>query len=666
MLPLHTHLFAYAAAFLMLFSLSAVGRSAEVPQTLTELWSEFDELDRTTPLEVETLMEWEQDGIIRRVVRYQVGSFKGAPARVAGFYAFPKGGTKLPALLSMHGGGQSAGLDGVVADAARGYASLSINWGGNKLNFGRSQRSYAGPQTDWGNLDATHPPQRNKTNHFAGPLTPDDYTLDAVESPRNSNWFLVLMAARRAITFLEKQPEVDPDRIGAYGHSMGGKLTTDLAGIDRRVRAAVPSCGGAGNISMSQAELPGCIKTNPSAMESACISDNAYLPGITCPILWLSPTNDFNAPIGNMAWNWRNLPDDRTRFSISPHLNHRHTDEHQITQQLWFDQHLKRTFAMPRSPQLELNLKSPDGVPSVTIAADDSLPIKQVDVYYSIDSHELSRYWRSAKTEPAGSQWKAACPIMSVQQPLFAFANVTYELPARYRNAVLNAGQLPTDVFTISSRVAIVAPAQLQAAAVKATDDVARLIDDGARPWHDWYRLNWSHPPLWTAGTRKLKDPKWRGPDGATLRFEIRSATDNTLVVKLNTNAWGAFVPGKFAVDYAVAKNVRGSSDWQEVVVNLDELTATDPGITAPLADWRTVTELSLSPSGEVVEAGRKRKIDGKAWAGPREIRNLRWVGGEYSRRQLADSVLSPDDLQRNFNEAIKKSLEQEQADRKN
>ena len=103
--------------------------------------------------------------------------------------------------------------------------------------------TYDGPQTDWGKLDATHPPQRNKVNHFAGALTPDDYTLDTVESPRNSNWFLVLMAARRAITFLEQQPEVDPARIGVYGHSMGGKLTTDLAGIDKRVKAAVPSCG---------------------------------------------------------------------------------------------------------------------------------------------------------------------------------------------------------------------------------------------------------------------------------------------------------------------------------------------------------------------------------------------------------------------------------------
>ena len=68
------------------------------------------------------------------------------------------------------------------------------------------------------------------------------------------------MAARRAITFLEQQPEVDPARIGACGDSMGGKLTTDLAGIDRRLKAAVPSCGGSGDILESQTDLPGRAK----------------------------------------------------------------------------------------------------------------------------------------------------------------------------------------------------------------------------------------------------------------------------------------------------------------------------------------------------------------------------------------------------------------------
>ena len=643
--------------------LRSLARAADIPLTLDELWAGFPELDRTSPLETEVLKEWEKDGVVCRVVRYQVGVFKGVPSRIAAFYAFPKGGTKLPALLEMHGGGQSASLNSVVTYAKRGYAGLSINWGGNKMTLG--QETWSGPQTDWGKLDATHPPQRNKVNHFAGPLTPDDYTLDGVESPRNSNWFLVLMAARRALTFLQQQPEVDPARLGVFGHSMGGKLTTDLAGIDPRVKAAVPSCGGSGDVLQSQTELPGCSKTKPAAMELACVSDNAYIPRIQCPILWLSPTNDFHAHIDNMAWNWGNLPDDRVRFSISPHLNHRHTDEHAITQYLWFEEHLKGAFKMPRTPQLTLNLKTPDGVPLLTLTPDDSQPVRRVDIYYSLDPHELTRFWRDAKAVKDGGQWKAACPVMSLEQPIFAFANVIYDLPEPYRKANPAAGQDNTATFAISSRVLSAAPAQLQASGVKATDQSERMIDDGARGWHDWYRLNWGHPPLWTATTRKLKDPKWRGPDGAKLVFEIRTQTDNALVLTFNCNAWGAFAPGKPAVDYTAVKELKGSPDWQSVSVSLNDLAATDPKIAAPLAYWRTVTEFSLSPSGETARDGQKEKVPGKSWQGPREIRNLRWEGGEYARQQTADSTLSPEAHQKSFNDVIKNSLAQDKAEQR-
>ncbi len=459
-----TETLAYAAAFQPDGEVTHPGTSqkqARVPQNLDELWADFPRLERDTPLEAETLKEWNEGAVVCRVVRFQVGIFKGASSRVAAFYAFPKGGTKLPALLQLHGGGQSASLDAVVTDARRGYAALSLNWGGNKLSFGRSTMTYDGPQTDWGKLDATHPPQRNKANHFAGSLTPDEFTLDSVESPRNSNWFLVLMAARRAVTFLDQQPEVDPTRIGVYGHSMGGKLTTDLAGIEPRIKAAVPSCGGGGDILESQTDLPGCIEKSPTALELACVSDNAYLPRITCPILWLSPTNDFNAPICNMAWNWRNLPDERTRFSIAPHLNHRHTDEHHITQHLWFEQHLKNAFQMPPSPQLTVDLQTGDGIPTVTVVPGDSQGVKRVDIHYSTDPHELTRFWRTVQAVNDGAAWQAKCPVMSLDQPMFAFANVIYDLPDRYRDIPVPAGSRQTDIFALSSRVRSVSSTEL-------------------------------------------------------------------------------------------------------------------------------------------------------------------------------------------------------------
>ena len=523
-----------------------------IPQNVQELWADYEALDKSTPLEVEVLKEWEQDAIVCRIVRYQVGVFKDSPSRVAAFYAFPKGGTNLPALIQLHGGGQSASLNSVVTYAKRGYASVSLNWGGNAMNLG--SENWSGPQTDWGKLDATHPPQRNKANHFAGPLTPDEFALDAVESPRNSNWYLVLIAARRAISFLERQPEVDASRIGAHGHSMGGKLTTNLAGIDKRIKAAVPSCGGSGDLALEQDEVPGGKKEKLDPMKLACVSDNAYIPLITCPILWLSPTNDFHGHIDNMAWNWRNVPDDIVRFSISPHLNHRHTDENAITEYLWFEQHLKGAdFKMPESPKVTLDLKTSTGVPQFTVTPDESQATQRIDVFYSIDPHALTRFWRDAKVVQVGNEWKADCPVMTLDQPIFAFANVTYETPAAYRSGPQTPGVSTSETYAISSRVLWAKPEELKSADIKATDYPDRLIDDGMRGWHDWYQLNWGHPPLWSANTRKLKDAKWRGPDGATLSFEVKCETDNQLVLTFDCNAWGAF-PGQPEGSYNVVK----------------------------------------------------------------------------------------------------------------
>jgi len=120
---------------------------------------------------------------------------------------------------------------------------------------------------------------------------------------------------------------------------------------------------------------------------------------------------------------------------------------------------------------------------------------------------------------------------------------------------------------------------------------------------------------LKTAATRKLKDPKRRGPDGATLHFEIKFLTDNQVVLTFNCNAWGAIHPGKPAIDYSAAKELKGLPDWQQVSVSLKDLVSIDAKVT-PLTNWQSVTEFSISPSGTALKDGKKLKVGGKAWKG--------------------------------------------------
>lgn len=48
--------------------------------------------------------------------------------------------------------------------------------------------------------------------------------------------------AMRAIDYLVTRPDVDPERIGAAGCSGGGALTTWVAALDSRIKAAAPAC----------------------------------------------------------------------------------------------------------------------------------------------------------------------------------------------------------------------------------------------------------------------------------------------------------------------------------------------------------------------------------------------------------------------------------------
>ena len=213
----------------------------DIPQTHTEMWQGFD--PRIEPLESEILKEWMEDGVILRVLRYRIGIFKGQKAWMAGVYGFPKGENNIPGLLQIHGGGQYADHKAPLSNAKRGYATLSIAWAGrisapnyrvspNEVKLfweGKTEDPKYKLTTDWGALDAYHAPSRNGRDAFPS-IPVAEWTLDSVKSPRNNSWFLITLAGRRGLTFLEQQPEVDGSKLGVYGHSMGGKLTVMIAG----------------------------------------------------------------------------------------------------------------------------------------------------------------------------------------------------------------------------------------------------------------------------------------------------------------------------------------------------------------------------------------------------------------------------------------------------
>jgi dienelactone hydrolase len=64
--------------------------------------------------------------------------------------------------------------------------------------------------------------------------------------PRSKGMAKMLHDALVAVDILTSLPEVDPQRIGSVGHSLGAKETLYLAAFDERVKATVSSEGGVG------------------------------------------------------------------------------------------------------------------------------------------------------------------------------------------------------------------------------------------------------------------------------------------------------------------------------------------------------------------------------------------------------------------------------------
>lgn len=179
--------------------------------------------------QVEVLSREERDGCF--VERFQFDN--GAGATVPGYLILPKGVSgKSPAILycHWHGGEYDVGKEELFqarhtpeapgpALAKRGYVVLGID----AYCFGeRNGRGPGGPaeKGQAGELSAS------KFNLWVG----------------RTLWGMILRDDLMALDYLVSRPEVDPERVGVLGMSMGATRAWWLMALDERLKAGVPIC----------------------------------------------------------------------------------------------------------------------------------------------------------------------------------------------------------------------------------------------------------------------------------------------------------------------------------------------------------------------------------------------------------------------------------------
>ncbi len=337
-------------------------------------------------------------------VRFTSHYLRGKPVSIFGFYGFPAShGRKLPALLLIHGGGGYATLDRVLDAARRGYAALSIDLPGKGALRERFSRS-------------TGPDMTVKQIFTVKPELGDNYLYNAV------------LAQMRAITFLSRRPEVDPQHIGLVGVSWGGATGLITTSLDKRVKCFVDMFGS--GLLRGGSTWHDYFDRLP-ADEFQQWEDNfdasRYVADITVPVLGLTGTNDncyYLPRFMSTLMAIRPTPD----LLLRPNLDHKIDEVAREGYYKWLAVHLKGTNA-PSPPGLQAwRVIGIDKGVRTYIQPRGRVGVARAEVCYGEvgDIGWTNRRWKTVRAVPdrTRSWWVADIPLPS--QITYAFATVYF------------------------------------------------------------------------------------------------------------------------------------------------------------------------------------------------------------------------------------------------
>ncbi len=185
-------------------------RRTDTLANMQEVMGPLPQNSRKVPLDIKVTEEIKTDHFVRKKLTYAAEKDDRVPA----YLLIPLGARgKLPAVLCLHqtvsiGKGEPVGLGGkenlryAVHLVERGYVALAPDY----PSFG-------------------------------------DYKYDFSHSPYRSGSMKAIWNNMRAIDLLQSLSEVDGERIGCIGHSLGGHNTMFTAAFDSRIKALVSNCG---------------------------------------------------------------------------------------------------------------------------------------------------------------------------------------------------------------------------------------------------------------------------------------------------------------------------------------------------------------------------------------------------------------------------------------
>jgi dienelactone hydrolase len=240
------------------------------------------------------------EGPISGIV-YQNEPFLGKPSKVFAYLGIPeniKG--KVPAVVCIHGGGGKAFKEWVDLWVKRGYAAISMDFGG------------MGP--DGKRLPDGGPEQTHEAKFTVGLGWKNLWTYHAIA------------AIIRANNILRLDSRIDSGRIAATGISWGGYLTCIISEVDNRLSCAIPVYG-CGFLQDNSAADWMNIFSKMSAEDKKFWHDkcdpSVYLENTRIPVMFVTGTNDFAYPLDSLKKSYSIVKGPLT-LCVRPEMPHGH------------------------------------------------------------------------------------------------------------------------------------------------------------------------------------------------------------------------------------------------------------------------------------------------------------------------------------------------------
>jgi dienelactone hydrolase len=224
-------------------------------------------------------------------------------------------------------------------------------------------------------------------------------------------------AVIRGHSLLADRPEVDKNRIAVTGISWGGYLTCIVAGLDDRLKAAVPVYG-CGFLHENSFWIGPNLSKMTASQRQRWVENfdpSRYLKGVTCPILFVNGTNDFAYPLDSYQKSY-GLVTAPVTLAIQIRRPHGH---------IWIfgevdafiDSHLRGAKPLATVGRLKLA----GDVVSASVAS--PVPIVKAELAYTADSGRWQgRLWATVPAEVKGDTVVAKLPS---PRPRVCYLSVT-------------------------------------------------------------------------------------------------------------------------------------------------------------------------------------------------------------------------------------------------